>query len=50
MVGQLEADGRFVLLELTRSDFYVEVVALVRYFEDFRPSEAVDAQSMGTDR
>lgn len=45
VVGELEADRRLVLLELSRPDLDVEIVALVGDFEDFRPREAVDAQS-----
>jgi len=46
VVGQLEANGGFVLLELPRSDLDVEVVALVRDLQDLGPGKAVDAQSI----
>jgi len=45
VVGQLEANGGFVLLELPRSDLDVEVVAFVRDLQDLGPGKAVDAQS-----
>jgi len=46
VVGQLEANGGFVLLELPRSDLDVEMVALVRDLQDLGPGKAVDAQSI----
>jgi len=46
VVGQLEANGGFVLLEFPRSDLDVEVVALVRDLQDLGPGKAVDAQSI----
>jgi len=46
VVGQLEANGGFVLLELPRSDLDVKVVAFVRDLQDLRPGKAVDAQSI----
>lgn len=44
--GQLEADGRLVVLEFTGTNFDEECLTLVGDFEDFRPSEAVDAKSV----
>lgn len=46
MIGKLETNCSLVLFELSRPDFDVEVVALVGDFEDFRPSEAIDAKSI----
>jgi len=46
VVGQFEANGGFVLLELPRSDLDVEMVALVRDLQDLGPGKAVDAQSI----
>lgn len=43
--GQLETDRRLVLLELSRADLKVEVVALVRDLQDLGPCEAVDPKS-----
>jgi len=45
MVGQLKANGGFVLLEFTRSDLDVEMVALVGDLQNLGPGKAVDAQS-----
>lgn len=45
VVQQLKADGRLVLLKLTRSNLDIEVVALVGNFQNLRPSESIDAQS-----
>lgn len=45
VVLQLEADRRLVLLELARTDFDVEVVALVRDLQDLRPGEPIDTKS-----
>jgi len=39
-----EAYRGFVLLELARTQFQVEVVALVRYLESLRPREPIDTQ------
>lgn len=47
MVLQLEADRRFVLLELTRPDLDVEVVSLVGDFQNFGPCETIDSESAG---
>lgn len=44
VICQLEADRGLVLLKLPWADFDVEVVSLVWDFENFRPSEAIDAQ------
>lgn len=46
VVGQLEADGRLVLLEIAGSDFDEETLALVGNLENFRPCKTVDAQSV----
>lgn len=45
VVGQLEADCGFELLELAGTQFHVEVVSLVTYFQYFGPRETVDAES-----
>lgn len=45
MIGKLETNGRFVLLEFTRSYLDVEMMTLVRDLQDLWPSETVDAQS-----
>lgn len=45
MVGQLKANGGFVLLEFTWSDLDVEMVALVGDLQNLGPGKAVDAQS-----
>jgi len=46
VVGQFEADGRFVLLKLAGSYFDVESITSVGYLEYLGPGEAVDAQSI----
>ena len=45
MVGQFEADGRFVLFKFARANLDVESVASVRNLQDLGPSEPVDTQS-----
>ena len=45
MIRELESNGCLILFELSRADFDIKVVALVRNFEDLRPCEAIDAQS-----
>lgn len=44
VVGQLEADGGFELLELARTYFDVEIVPLVADLQDLGPGEAVYSQ------
>lgn len=46
MIGQLEANGGLVLLELPRTDLDVEMVALVGDLQDLGPGKAVDAESI----
>lgn len=50
MIGQFEADRRFVLLEFARTNFDVEIVALVRDFEDLWPGKTIDTQSETHDK
>lgn len=47
VVLQLEADRGLILLELARPDLDVEVVSLVRDFQNLGPREAVDSESEG---
>lgn len=46
VIGQLKRYGWLVLFEFARTNFDVEIVAFVRDFQDFRPGETVDAQSV----
>lgn len=50
VVRQLETDGRFELLELTRPNFYIEIMTLVADLQDFRPGEPVDPQTIAIDQ
>lgn len=43
MVGQFEANRRFILLKFTGTNFYVEIVTFIRNLQNFRPCKAIDA-------
>lgn len=50
MIGQFKTNRRLKLLELTRTYFDVEIVALVADFQDFWPSKPVDTQPVAIDQ
>ena len=50
VIGQLESDGRFELLELSGTNLDVEVVPFVGNLEDLRPSESVDPEAVAEDQ
>lgn len=45
VISQLEPDRGFVRIELSRSDFDVEVVSLIRDLQNLGPGEPIDSQS-----
>lgn len=49
MVAQLEADGRFELLELAGTQLDEEAVSFVRNFDDLWPSEPVNPEPISVD-
>jgi len=49
MVAQLEADGRFELLELAGTQLDEEAVSFVRNFDNLWPSEPVNPEPISVD-